>query len=176
MNEDTDRKSDDEAVVIAQGALAPKSLTIDFRFDDLGLKLKGSGISVLNGVTGEIKWVPLGLDWTILVFCFCVNRSYSCEGGMCHDLIALAVLLQARSCDSCDGSKRRWQEHILDNTGWQSIVWCHHRQDFHQRSRRSPVHLQITRWLCASGGAPVFEVSVIFVLSNASLLHVGDLC
>ena len=34
-----------------------KSLTIDFRFENLGLVLKTNGMSVLNGVTGEIKCV-----------------------------------------------------------------------------------------------------------------------
>lgn len=34
---------------------AEKTLTIDFQFEDLGLKLKGSGQSVLSGVSGEIR-------------------------------------------------------------------------------------------------------------------------
>lgn len=49
----------DIAVDTTGGALVPKSLTIDFRFEDLGLVLKGSGIPVLKGVTGEIKCVML---------------------------------------------------------------------------------------------------------------------
>ena len=47
----------DAVVMEPTGALVPKSLTIDFRFESLGLKLKGSGISVLNGVTGDIRCV-----------------------------------------------------------------------------------------------------------------------
>ena len=47
--------ADEEAVVAAGGMLQPKDLTIDFRFDNLGLKLKGSGKPVLMGVTGEIR-------------------------------------------------------------------------------------------------------------------------
>lgn len=48
-------KADDGIAVHAASSVVKKSLTIDFRFEDLGLQLKGSGISVLNGVTGEIK-------------------------------------------------------------------------------------------------------------------------
>jgi hypothetical protein len=48
-------KVDDTVAVHSASSVVKKSLTIDFRFEDLGLQLKGSGISVLNGVTGEIK-------------------------------------------------------------------------------------------------------------------------
>lgn len=34
---------------------APRRFRVDFEFDKLGLKIKGSGKSVLDGVTGQIK-------------------------------------------------------------------------------------------------------------------------
>jgi ABC-type transport system involved in cytochrome bd biosynthesis fused ATPase/permease subunit len=44
-----------DVAIDALAAPRVKDLTIDFRFEDLGLQLKGSGFSVLAGVTGEIK-------------------------------------------------------------------------------------------------------------------------